>query len=45
MGELMQGSAVISRRVFEGVLRWEMDAVGASIVKSVVELIVFDSSA
>ena len=45
VGQLMQGSAIISGCVFEGVFRGKMDAVGASVVKGVVELIVFDSSA
>lgn len=44
VSQLMQGSAVISRCVFEGVFRGKMDAVGAPVVKGVVELIVFDSS-
>ena len=45
MCKLVKGGSVISRCVFEGVFRWEMDAVGASVVKGVVKLIVFDSSA
>ena len=45
VGKLMKGRSVVSGCVFERFFRREMDAVGASVVKGAIELIVFDSSA
>ena len=44
MRELVKSRSIISRRVFESVLWGKMDAVGASVIKGVVALIVFYSS-
>ena len=43
--QLMKGRSVISGGIFEGSPRRQMDTVGASVVKRIVELIVLDSSA